>query len=1375
MKFEKLSKRRIINNLFLFIILNIISFADFFNSTLLKVNYIFQKDNIYINAFSNSKNDLYFEIFGNNNGDRSFYGLNSTTGKEILFNNNNLLKLKFSYISKYHESGIIDYENNEDYIFTFNPEYSEFINIKSGNIYYKQSKDLIYSNPFNKASYKNKITRLADNNYLISIIGKQLFTSYIYISIFTFQSNNIEGFKKVKDIDGIGTDYLNITDCFQTEKQYYECLYNRIRSDKNKINVQLYDLDFNKQGEETLGYIKGNSFTKFIHVKKEIGAYIFFDYDTNIPIIKVKYLKDFTLINQFNFESIELNGNGVYSLNNELFLSDAIKINDNRFVVIFTGNNLSYILVCLFEIFNSDQSFYLRYFILDLNKKDIKISINIKSFIFRDHFGVAFYDSNSKYPGIFIFSYPIILNDHLILFTKESTNIFSLYDNLEISNNILGYDLNFVYIINFNQTENSGVILLSYNKKDIISINEILNLNDSIIFQEYNNQSIPGIYTLELIPNIKEPDYNTFESLANDKYYDDTVNYDNYYNPKIFKGSIITLKYIVLEECNTTFHIDKLSHQKICYEIDGFCLYEDYKYYLNDKNQCINRGCPKEYYQFYFECFIEGCPPGTIQKSSNSHICTSIYNYCKIKETYKTECSDNLFQDYIYNYNNTIQFLRSCNDSLKYTLEEAATYFYNGICWTECPENTVPVIDIKECEDSIDNCINKGYIIFNNKCYVNESSIDDENKCPNLFYINNNNMLTCIQENYCIQNYPFENILTHKCLKNCEANQLLNGNCQINNNNILKDDVKLITENIEDIIHNIDIDNHTIFEGNNIKYEITSNENQIFTENLSFIDFGECASKIKTYYNISDFFILKYDIKNNDTLTSYAKYEIFHPENKSKLDLSICDDLNITIQLPSKLDEFIISQYEELLKYGYDLFNKYDKFYNDICSIFTTSVNTDMILSDRRKIYYKNLDYLCESNCVFSSFNFTNKRAICQCPVKEEINNEIQVIKFNRSDLSSYFNIKTYANLACLKCYKLAFSKEGQDKNYGSYLIIILLVIDIVIMILFYYKYKKKIQEVINSALIDIYNINNPKKKHLQIETKKEPSKNSLKKNIVKKRKKKNLENFKINTIQEYSKSAYKLSNDESIKKHFIHIKKKVKINNNKLVSYNDEELNNLIYDEALIFDKRTYIQYYISLLKEKHLFLFTFMRKNDFNILLIKIMLFIFSFSFYFVCNALFFTDATMHKIFEDRGKFNFLFLLPKTIYSSIISVILNKIMKLLALSEKDLLKMRKEKDKMKEIEKSKEVFICLKKKLNIFCIISLLLMMFFWYYMSCFCAVYINTKIILIEDTLISFGISLVYPIILYLLPGLFRIPSFKNNKRKVMYTIGKFIAYI
>ena len=58
---------------------------------------------------------------------------------------------------------------------------------------------------------------------------------------------------------------------------------------------------------------------------------------------------------------------------------------------------------------------------------------------------------------------------------------------------------------------------------------------------------------------------------------------------------------------------------------------------------------------------------------------------------------------------------------------------------------------------------------------------------------------------------------------------------------------------------------------------------------------------------------------------------------------------------------------------------------------------------------------------------------------------------------------------------------------------------------------------------------------------------------------------------------------------------------------------------------------------------------------------------------------------------------------------------------------------------------------------------MAFFWYFISAFCSVYKNTQIILIKDTLISFTISMIYPFGLNLLPGMFRIPSLRDEKKK------------
>ena len=64
-----------------------------------------------------------------------------------------------------------------------------------------------------------------------------------------------------------------------------------------------------------------------------------------------------------------------------------------------------------------------------------------------------------------------------------------------------------------------------------------------------------------------------------------------------------------------------------------------------------------------------------------------------------------------------------------------------------------------------------------------------------------------------------------------------------------------------------------------------------------------------------------------------------------------------------------------------------------------------------------------------------------------------------------------------------------------------------------------------------------------------------------------------------------------------------------KIINYknmNDYELNNLKYEKALIYDKRTYFQYYWSLLKRKHLLLFTFLPANDYNLISLKISIFL-------------------------------------------------------------------------------------------------------------------------------------------------------------------------
>ncbi len=225
----------------------------------------------------------------------------------------------------------------------------------------------------------------------------------------------------------------------------------------------------------------------------------------------------------------------------------------------------------------------------------------------------------------------------------------------------------------------------------------------------------------------------------------------------------------------------------------------------------------------------------------------------------------------------------------------------------------------------------------------------------------------------------------------------------------------------------------------------------------------------------------------------------------------------------------------------------------------------------------------------------------------------------------------------------------------------------------------------------------------------------------------------------------------------------------------NEQELNSLDYQKAVIIDKRTYIQYYLSLIKKKHLIIFTFYPTLDYNLMTIKICLFLVSFSLYIVINAFFFSDKTMHNLYYNNGAYDIISQLSKILLSSLISVIVNMILKLLCLTEVQFIEYKQMKDINKEYEK--KMILILKIKYFVFFILSYILLFFFWYFISCFCAVYINTQIILLKDTFISFGLSMLYPFVINLIPGLFRIPALRASKRdkQLIYRISLYFSYI
>ena len=277
---------------------------------------------------------------------------------------------------------------------------------------------------------------------------------------------------------------------------------------------------------------------------------------------------------------------------------------------------------------------------------------------------------------------------------------------------------------------------------------------------------------------------------------------------------------------------------------------------------------------------------------------------------------------------------------------------------------------------------------------------------------------------------------------------------------------------------------------------------------------------------------------------------------------------------------------------------------------------------------------------------------------------------------------------------------------------------------------------------------------------------------------------IKINNLLIFSKNSNESPMNKSNKNDLIskssreilrvkETKNIAKINEYELL--NDYELNNLPFEKALEIDKRNYLQLYLSLLKTKHVLFFTFYNFNDYNSIIIKTCLFLFSFTLYLTVNAFFFTDSTMHSIYIDEN--NFLYRLPHIIYSSIITIIINNLIKYISLSEKSILDLKNSKDNENIDLKLEILFKCLIIRFTLFFDLSILFLFLFWYYLSCFCAVYRNTQKYLIKDTFTSFGISLLYQFIVNLLPGIFRIQALKadDKNNKCMYKISRIFQFI
>ena len=227
--------------------------------------------------------------------------------------------------------------------------------------------------------------------------------------------------------------------------------------------------------------------------------------------------------------------------------------------------------------------------------------------------------------------------------------------------------------------------------------------------------------------------------------------------------------------------------------------------------------------------------------------------------------------------------------------------------------------------------------------------------------------------------------------------------------------------------------------------------------------------------------------------------------------------------------------------------------------------------------------------------------------------------------------------------------------------------------------------------------------------------------------------------------------------------------NNNRLENLNLEndegnkiplnafELNELEYEEAIINDHRTFFQTYIDILSREHIIIFTFLICNDYNISYIKYIRFIFLLATDMALNVFFFSDESMHKIFLNYGKYNFIQQIPQIVYTTIISQLIEVFLCFLSMTDKHIYNIKQLSHPWNKNIVLK-ILRCIKIKLVFFFIFTFIFFLFYWYTITAFCAVYENTQITYLKDSLLSFLLGIAYPFILYLFPTSLRILSLR-----------------
>ena len=289
--------------------------------------------------------------------------------------------------------------------------------------------------------------------------------------------------------------------------------------------------------------------------------------------------------------------------------------------------------------------------------------------------------------------------------------------------------------------------------------------------------------------------------------------------------------------------------------------------------------------------------------------------------------------------------------------------------------------------------------------------------------------------------------------------------------------------------------------------------------------------------------------------------------------------------------------------------------------------------------------------------------------------------------------------------------------------------------------------------------------------------KKKIKPIITKKTTKKN---SKINKNSQESIYLSKFSNKikiQNISNQNLLNEKSDKINIVNFTDYLSTDPDDMDFDDAFENDKRTFCEYFCENVKNRLIIIKTFYIEDKIKPKSIKIMIFILNIVFYLSINGLMYTEQYISDLYNNENENFSQFvsrIIEHLIYVSVITKVMNKIIDCFFIEEKKIkgifIRGKKNYKKIKG-----DILLLIKRieKHNlIFIIISYLILIFSWVYISCFNDVYIYTRKDWIMISIIFFIIIQVFLLILNLLETIIRFISIHCESEK-LFKLSKFIS--